>query len=65
MVESLRTVHTRLETFWLDFGITEVDFWAFRFPASAEDLDSEAKGDSDDDEEVDRGVTETAVVNGG
>ncbi|KAI5454810.1 hypothetical protein NCC49_003692 [Naganishia albida] len=65
VVESLRTVHPRLETFWLDFGTTEVDFWAFRFPASDEDLDSEANGDSDDDEEVDRGVTETAVVNGG
>jgi hypothetical protein len=38
LVESLQEVHPKLKTFWLHFGTTEIDFWRFRYPASAQDL---------------------------
>lgn len=64
LVRSLRIVHPKLDTFWLDFGTTETAFWEFRYPARAEDPE-DGTTDGAGDEEVDRGVTELAVLDEG
>jgi hypothetical protein len=63
LVESLQEVHPKLQMFWLHFGTTEIDFWRFRYPDSAQDLGHD-RGDGSNGVEVDRGVTETAVFSG-
>lgn len=55
LVESLRLSHSKLETFWFDFGTTSLDLWSFRYPAE-HDTDNTQNSDAHE------GVTTRSIV---